>query len=435
MPRDSHMLSETTQALLREARRPRLAKRKDPLEDEKGDDDEEGEKEIQTGFLAKKWSQVPAHLEEPEREYLAKRRKGLPSLHAALALQAAANIPVTAATRKAKVMKSDGHGNTTIYEVLVPEGQVVEGEIKADAEISDATLERAAPGTVIEGVGVANQEGIIVANDLLQSQPIPRRRNMPPKRIKKGGPGRGRKKVMFTAEGQTASSTPGGISAPAAPAVSGAVAVDAMDVDSVPKEGEDGGDDEGEEEEDEDEDREDGELSDGEADNNETSFNLPGAHDTALPAEVAEADAEDGELPSAANGDAMEDVQSDIVIAKEPISSTEAEGTAVEPLAASNATQAPTEATEAEPVVEEQTETEPTPHTGPELELSAEVQPEAQETQDEAQILAATWKESEEAATRAEVVINDAPEAIEAGSDDEDYSPSGLEYPSLDSQG
>ncbi|KAL1301528.1 hypothetical protein AAFC00_005769 [Neodothiora populina] len=259
MPRDSHLLSDWTQALLREARRPRLAKRKEPTEDEKGDEEDEGEKELQTGFLVKKWSQLPAHLEEPEREFLAKRRKGLPSLHTALAIQAAANIPSTAATRKAKVSKTDAQGNTTVYEVIVPEGQTVEGEVQQDTEITEAALERAAPGTVIEGVGIANAEGVIVANDLLQPQPPPRRRNMPPKRVKKGGPGRGKKKVMFTgAEGDAAAATPGGTAVPTTPATG-----DHMEVDSARKDGEDGDDGE-EDEEDDDDDREEGELSEGE---------------------------------------------------------------------------------------------------------------------------------------------------------------------------
>lgn len=293
MPRDSHLLSPFTQALLREARRPRLAKRKEPTDDEKGEDDEEtAEKETQTGFSAKKWSHVPAHLEEPEREYLAKRRKGLPSLHTTLALQAAINIPALAATRKAKVMKADADGNMTVYEVLVPEGQVVEGEIQQDAEMADVTLERAAPGTIIDGVGIANAEGVIVANDLLQPQAPPRRRNMPPKRVKKGGPGRGRKKVMFTAEGQAAAaSTPGGTAAVAAPVTTGGAAGEPMDVDAVQKDGEGDGDGDGEdgegegEDDDDDDDREEGEISDEEGGAEETPLRPTGS---AIPSETNE---------------------------------------------------------------------------------------------------------------------------------------------------
>lgn len=293
LPRDHHLLSAWTQALLREARRPRLAKRKEPTEDEKGDDDEDGEKEAETGFLAKKWSHVPAHLEEPEREYIAKRRKGLPSVHTTLALQAATNIPATAPTRKAKVMKADADGKTTVYEVLVPEGQVVEGEVKQDTEMTDAPLERAAPGTVIAGVGIANADGVIVANDLLQPQPPPRRRNMPPKRVKKGGPGRGKKKVMFTGEGQAGTSTPGGTGVPSTPATGDVSVGEPMDIDSARKEDGEGEDKDEEDKDDEDgdddeddEDREEGELSDGEAEETVSRPAEP-AVTSEVPSEVA----------------------------------------------------------------------------------------------------------------------------------------------------
>ena len=280
LPRDTHLLSPWTQALLREARKPRLAKRKEPTEDEKGDEEEDGEKEMQTGFLAKKWAHVPAHLEEPEREYVAKRRKGLPSLHTTLALQAAVNISSTAPTRKARVMKADAEGKTTVYEVLVAEGQVVEGEIQNDTEMPDAAPERAAPGTVIDGVGIANAEGVIVANDLLQPQlPPPRRRTMPPKRVKKGGPGRGKKKVMFTADRPAGNATPGGTGAPSTPGAGDSVAGEPMDIDSVRKE-----DDEGEDD-DEDDDREDGEVSDAEAGPDETPSR---PRDTGLPSDAPE---------------------------------------------------------------------------------------------------------------------------------------------------
>lgn len=295
MPRDSSLLLPHTQALLREARRPRLAKRKqEPTEDEKGEEEDEGDKDVQTGWQAKKWSQIPAHLEEPDREYLAKRRKGLPSMHTAMALQAAAAAVSAAPTRKTKIMKSDAEGNTTVYEVLVPEGQAVAGEVVEDTIMADAAPEKAAPGTIIEGVGIANAEGLIVATDLLQP---PKRKNMPPKRIKKGGPGRGRKKVMFTgAEGHNSSVTSLGSGAAVVPSADGSNANgSAMHLDTVPnansagagpQAGEGGGEgdgdedddaDEGEEgdEGDEDDDREDGELSDTEAPSASTDLAPP----------------------------------------------------------------------------------------------------------------------------------------------------------------
>jgi hypothetical protein len=273
MPRDSHQLAPWTQQLLREARRPRLAKRpQEPTEDDKQEEEEEGEP-VQTGWQSKKWGQVPSHLEKPEREFLAKRRKGLPSLHTQIALQAANAVVSSTNTRKTKIMKSDADGKTTVYEVLVPEGQTVEGEVTEDAIMADAAPVQATPGTVIEGVGIANAEGVIVATDLLQQQQQPmRRKPVPPRRIRKGGPGRGKKKVMFNphdGHNAAATSTPGGGPSIATPSTFNANADDsAMDIDSTPKPdaNDEGDDDDGEEgdEGDEDDDREEGELSEGE---------------------------------------------------------------------------------------------------------------------------------------------------------------------------
>lgn len=291
LPRDSHLLAPWTQAILREARRPRLAKRKEPVEDEKGEEEEDGEKETQSGFLAKKWTQVPAHLEEPEREYLAKRRKGLPSLHATLALQSTTNMPSTAPTRKAKIVQSDAEGHKKIYEVLIPEGQVIDNEVQQDSALAEAAPEKAAPGTVVEGVGIANAEGVIVANDLLQPPAPPRRRNMPPKRVKKGGPGRGKKKVQFTGEDPNSAATPGGTGAPSTPATGDGGTSEAMELNSTRKDIGDGED--GEDDDEEDDDREDGEVSEGEAMAPETPSALndfammPEANDPPVPTETA----------------------------------------------------------------------------------------------------------------------------------------------------
>ncbi|KAH0394932.1 hypothetical protein KCU89_g10853, partial [Aureobasidium melanogenum] len=282
MPRDSNQLAPWTQQLLREARRPRLAKRpQEPTEDDKQEEDEEGET-VQTGWQSKKWSQVPSHLEKPEREFLAKRRKGLPSLHTQIALQAANAAASSVPTRKAKVMKSDADGNTTVYEVLVPEGQTVEGEVTEDTIMADAAPVQAAPGTVIEGVGIANAEGVIVATDLLQQQQQPmRRKPIPPRRIRKGGPGRGKKKVMFNpndGHNAAATSTPGGGASVATPSTLNANADDsAMDIDSTPKpdandEGDEEDGEEGEEGDEDDDDREDGEVSEGEEPQEEDSL-------------------------------------------------------------------------------------------------------------------------------------------------------------------
>ncbi|KAL9115047.1 MAG: hypothetical protein Q9187_007367, partial [Circinaria calcarea] len=105
MPRGSELYSPVCQALLRAARMGQVNRPPPPpLEDEKElGDDEDAEGEIDTGFLATKWTQVPRNMEEPEIEYLAKRRRGLPSAYgASMAPQNALGI-----MRKTKVRKVD----------------------------------------------------------------------------------------------------------------------------------------------------------------------------------------------------------------------------------------------------------------------------------------------------------------------------------------
>lgn len=201
MPRDSNLLSPMSQALLRAARSGEITKKAPPqpvLDDDKEiGEDEEPTGDVDSGFMAKRWAAVPRHLEGPEPEFLAKRRKGLPSAYTGPPGQAYSATPM----RKTKVKRVDADGNTTVLEVLVPEGQTVEGEVvEENANVTQAP----APGTVVEGVGVANAEGVIVAGDQILPTP-PRRRPPPPKRKAKGI-GRGRKKKVAFApgpEGQT----------------------------------------------------------------------------------------------------------------------------------------------------------------------------------------------------------------------------------------
>jgi len=202
MPRDSHMLPEHSQQLLRAARSGRTIQPSAPPEDDDNElkDEEPEHKQVPVGFTIKKYVKVARHNEAPEPEYLAKRRKGLPSQY----MNGQAQAPL----RETKVKKLDAEGNIAVYKVLAPEGQAVEGEVApTDAAIKVAPV-IAAPGTVVEGVGVVNAEGIVVANDILQQTP-PRRRPPPPKKkktkhIPRAGPGRGRKRVDFVegAEGQ-----------------------------------------------------------------------------------------------------------------------------------------------------------------------------------------------------------------------------------------
>ena len=199
MPRESHMLPEHSQQLLRAARSGRIYKPPAPPEDDRENMEEEDEpKEVRKGFTVKKWVRVPRHLEDPEPEYLAKRRKGLPSQYAAIN----GGVALPTLMRETKVQKLDAEGNVSVYKVLVPEGQTIAGEVQeADAAVIEAAPVLAAPGTVVEGVGVVNAEGVVVANEILQQTPARRRPPIPKKKARRG-PGRGKKKVVFV-EGST----------------------------------------------------------------------------------------------------------------------------------------------------------------------------------------------------------------------------------------
>jgi len=279
LPRETSLLLPHTQQLLREARKPRFGKRKaERHEDDKGDDEDEAEAEVLKGWQTKKWSQIPRQSEAPERDYLAKRRKGLPSLAATEPTPAVPQVP----TRTAKVRKLDDAGNSTIYEVIAPVGQTIEGEV-LDEDVSMTEAPTLAPGTVVEGIGIANAEGQVIAHDLLQQTPLKTRRKPPPPK-RKGGPGRGRKKVMFQsitapAEGTTTNGIVDGAAAPAEGTVAAPLTIqEGQVIDEQPAEGEDDEGEDGEEGEEgegdgeDDEDREDGELSDGE----KASASLPG---------------------------------------------------------------------------------------------------------------------------------------------------------------
>ena len=196
MPRDSHLLPEHSQQLLRAARAGRISKPPPVVDEEKENlDDEDENKETQRGFTVRKYAKVPRHLEGPEPEYLAKRRKGLPSQYSAYS-GAVGPLTSTGPMRKTKVRKVDNEGKVHVWEVLVPEGATVDGEVQKEETIAEAAPAAAAPGTVVAGVGVVNANGVVVANDLVQQTP-PRRRPPPPKRKSKKGPGRGKKKVAF----------------------------------------------------------------------------------------------------------------------------------------------------------------------------------------------------------------------------------------------
>lgn len=312
MPRDYQMLLPWTQQLLRLARSGKVGtKRKadpDNLDEEnqnpKADDENAAEdakpsRDEDRGYRAKKWKHVPDHQLEPEHkhfEFLAKRRKGLPNFYGAdpvptaAAVAAAAGLPLP--MRKTRVKRTDAEGAVLVYDVLVPEGHTLEGELN-ESELTDVTPVQLAAGTVIEGVGVANDEGIAVAEHLKPSAAavaaaaaaaaMPRRNRPPPK--KKGGPGRGKKRVTFTnpdgstyttvvpnatkivpRPGQTVKHVAKGEEATADISAEQAAANLAAQQGEAGEEGsddgEDDGDDDGEGDGEDDDDREEGELSD-----------------------------------------------------------------------------------------------------------------------------------------------------------------------------
>ena len=267
MPRDAHMYSPMSEALLRAARMGQVKKPATPLmDDEKEpgeDDDVDGDLDI--GFVAKRWAVVPKDMEGPEPEFLAKRRKGLPSVYTG----ATGPLGTTAQMRKTKIRKVDTEGNSYIWEVLVLEGQAVDGEI---VEEETTATQAPVPGTVVEGLGVVNAEGVVIAGD--QAMPAANRRRPPPPKRKAKGPGRGRKKKVTFISGTEEATTANGSSAvlngsnagtnngKGAKMEHGVPDGDTeMGDENVLQEGEEGSEEGSEGEEGEDGDREEGELS------------------------------------------------------------------------------------------------------------------------------------------------------------------------------
>lgn len=215
MPKDSHLLSPMSRALLRAARAGCIYLRHVNSETEEDDKEttEAGETapatRVERSFTARKWTAVPKHMEPPEVEFLAKRRPGLPSLYGASGTLNANNRPPM---RKTKIKKVDPTtGEVSVYEVWVPEGHTVEGEIKDDAEASPeqkeatATTETPAPGTTAEVVGVTNADGAVAASEDANTVESPSKRRGPPPPKRKGkGAGKGRRKRVMFAPGEGA---------------------------------------------------------------------------------------------------------------------------------------------------------------------------------------------------------------------------------------
>ncbi|KFY25353.1 hypothetical protein V493_04694, partial [Pseudogymnoascus sp. VKM F-4281 (FW-2241)] len=172
MPKDAHLMPQHSQDLLRAARSGRIYQKRMLVEEEdmeaeaalaeKAEKKEEAKEE---GFVVRTWKLVPKHLEGPEIEYLAKRRKGLRG----------APVKGVATMTKMTLRRTDEAGNTYVEDVVVPEGQVVQGEVIATTVILDPAA--GAPAAGIQA-----------------PQPV-KRRPPPPKRRAKG-PGRGRRKKL-----------------------------------------------------------------------------------------------------------------------------------------------------------------------------------------------------------------------------------------------
>ncbi|RWA08539.1 hypothetical protein EKO27_g6545 [Xylaria grammica] len=177
MPKDSQLLPNHTQELLRAARSARLYKRPAPTEEEEAETDpavpektEKKEEDPSTkGFQIKIWKQVPRNAEGPTISYLGKRRKGTVTLSSDLPAGATAGPTVT----KATVRRIDAAGNPYTQEVTLSEGQPVDGEI-----ISTTVVAAPIPSVNVE------------------PSVTPVRRRPPPPKRKAKGPGRGRKKKL-----------------------------------------------------------------------------------------------------------------------------------------------------------------------------------------------------------------------------------------------
>lgn len=263
MPRGSELYPAHSQELLRKARSLYLPNNRPSDEDRDAGEDEDADGEPDDSFVVQRWVPLSKGEEEPEVEYLAKRRNGLPTLYGGVGTEAP-----TTSSRKIKVKKIDDNGNIYFLDVLAPEGAVIEGEVQ---EANDIVTRTPAPGTVIEGVGVANSEGVVIAKG--DATPTPLKRKPPPPKRKPKGPGRGRKKKVVienaTDGGPSAVDALNTTIANADGTIASNKAGGALDETGAGEETPAHGADEGSEEDDDegeegdDADREEGELSDG----------------------------------------------------------------------------------------------------------------------------------------------------------------------------
>ena len=175
MPKDSHLLPQHSQDLLRAARSGRIYKRPAPPEEEEVDadailgdkTDKKEDDPKNTGFTARAWKLIPRHLEGLDVEYLAKRRKGIVTV----TKKSASNAPPV--MTKATVKRMDAAGNEYVQDIVVPQGQPVDGEVLSQRVIKE-------PNSTTLGDGSL----------------IPSKRKLPPPRKKSKGTGKSKKKKL-----------------------------------------------------------------------------------------------------------------------------------------------------------------------------------------------------------------------------------------------
>ncbi|KAH7037633.1 uncharacterized protein B0I36DRAFT_428221 [Microdochium trichocladiopsis] len=253
MPKDSNLLPQHTQELLRAARSGRLYKRPAPADEDDGEPEntavekqekKDGEEDsAEKGFQIKVWKQIPRTAEGATISHLAKRRKNTVTLSSSLPAVAASGPTVT----KATVRRVDAAGNPYTQEVTLSEGVAVDGEIISTTVVP-------APSGVSTGIEPA-------------AAATPVRRRPPPPKRKSKGPGRGRKKKLQLPLAPGAAAGAG--------LAAGGVAADGSTLEGVKQEGVDGevkdsemaDDDDGEEgdegDDDEDDDDEEGDNQEG----------------------------------------------------------------------------------------------------------------------------------------------------------------------------
>ncbi|KAJ2906037.1 hypothetical protein MKZ38_003520 [Zalerion maritima] len=181
MPRDSHLLPQHCQDLLRALRSGRFYKRPTPDDEEtdqenvakKPENKEEEEEANVRAFNAQIWRPIPRNSEGPEVSHLAKRRKGTVVLPSKAALLQSGLPTVT----KAKVRRLDAAGNSYIQDVTLNDGQAVDGEIISTSVVTAPVAMNA------------------TSRDL-SAQTTPAKRKPVAQRKKIKGPGRGRKKKL-----------------------------------------------------------------------------------------------------------------------------------------------------------------------------------------------------------------------------------------------